>query len=73
MQEGGKELLNGQESSAYSGMAKRTWLRMVASGLAPQPVRIGMGLRPMVRWRKSDLDAWIAGGCQPVREIGGGR
>jgi predicted DNA-binding transcriptional regulator AlpA len=35
---------------------------MAAAGLMPAPLKIGA----LVRWRRTDLEAWLAGGCKPV-------
>ncbi|HEV3338727.1 MAG TPA: helix-turn-helix domain-containing protein [Pirellulales bacterium] len=40
--------------------------RLSDSGKMPPPIRLGS----LLRWRKSDLDAWLAGGCRPVRNTG---
>ena len=37
--------------------------RMRDAGLIPAPVKVGRS----TRWRRADLDAWIAGGCPAVR------
>ena len=36
--------------------------RLWAADRMPNPVRVGRQLR----WRESELQAWINGGCQPV-------
>lgn len=59
-----RELLSADESATVSGMGRRTWWRYVSSGRAPQPVRVG----GLVRWRKSELIAWIQAGCPRVRK-----
>ncbi len=61
------ELLDAEESATLAGMGKRTWWRYVASGRAPQPVRMS-GRGGLVRWRRAELLAWIEGGCKPVRK-----
>jgi excisionase family DNA binding protein len=40
--------------------------RMADSGRLPRPIRLGS----LVRWRKSDLDQWLAEGCPSVRKGG---
>jgi excisionase family DNA binding protein len=40
--------------------------RLADAGRMPAPVRIGA----LVRWRRSDLNAWLAEGCKPVRQTG---
>jgi excisionase family DNA binding protein len=42
--------------------------RLSDSGKMPPPVRIGA----LVRWRRSDLDQWLAAGCPPCRRAGHG-
>jgi excisionase family DNA binding protein len=43
--------------------------RLCDAGQMPPPVRLGA----LVRWRRADIDTWLAGGCRPVRQSGGGR
>ncbi len=38
--------------------------RMVHAGHFPQPVRLGGTL---VRWRRAEVDAWLAQGCKPIQ------
>jgi predicted DNA-binding transcriptional regulator AlpA len=57
------ELLNATAAADIAGVAERSWHRHVASGKAPQAVRIGRS----VRWRRSDINRWIAEGCPPCR------
>jgi predicted DNA-binding transcriptional regulator AlpA len=59
-----RELLTAAESAEMAGVAKRSWWRYVSSGKAPAPVRLGGA----VRWRRSELDAWIQAGCPRVRK-----
>lgn len=59
-----RELLNAAEAAQMSGVARRTWWRYCSSGKAPAPVRLGGS----VRWRRSELAAWIAAGCPRVRK-----
>lgn len=42
--------------------------RLADAGRMPGPVRLGA----LVRWRRADLDAWLDGGCRPVRQAGRG-
>jgi excisionase family DNA binding protein len=37
--------------------------RLADGGRMPRPVKVG----GLVRWVRSDLEAWIAAGCKPVR------
>lgn len=63
-------LLTAKESAAMAGCGLRTWLRWTACGLAPRPIRIGLGVRPAVRWSKTELESWANNGCQPVEKGG---
>lgn len=54
------------------GCSARHVYRLSDAGRMPAPVKVG----DLARWRRSEIDAWIAGGCRPVREVtgkGGGR
>lgn len=46
----------------------RSVWRMADGGRCPNPVRPGGG--GMVRWRKADIEAWVAAGCPDVRRTG---
>jgi predicted DNA-binding transcriptional regulator AlpA len=67
------ELLTSPESATLAGVSERTWWSMTRSGLAPPPLKIGCGLRPMVRFRRADILAWIEAGCPRCDGKGGGR
>ena len=41
------------------GLSVRTIRRLDACGKVPQPVKIGGA----VRWRREEIDAWLAAGC----------
>ena len=66
------ELLTCKEAARLAGVGERTWWRWTRCGLAPAPIKIGIGPRAAVRYRRTDLTAWIDGGCKPVdgREAG---
>ena len=40
--------------------------RLADSGRMPRPIKLGA----LVRWRRDEIEAWIAGGCKPVRVAG---
>ena len=42
--------------------------RMADAGSMPRPVHIGR----LVRWRRADIDQWIAAGCPSCRQTRGG-
>lgn len=60
------ELLTSRQAAALCGCGERSLWRWSRSGQAPAPVHIGSGPRAAVRYRRSDLLAWIASGCQPT-------
>lgn len=57
-------LLDVNQVAATCGCAARTVYRLSDAGRMPQPVRFGS----LVRWRRVELDAWIAAGCPAVRQ-----
>ncbi len=60
------ELLTTLQAAQLAGVSERTMWSWSRSGLAPAPLKIGHGLRPAVRLRKSELLSWIAAGCPRV-------
>jgi excisionase family DNA binding protein len=58
-------LLDVTAVAAVAGCSPRHIYRMADAGLMPAPVRLGA----LVRWRRTDLDEWVASGCHPVRAI----
>jgi len=61
------ELLNVREVAKILGICSRQCWKMSASGKMPAPVRLGR----CVRWRRFELESWIAGGCLLVEVKGG--
>ena len=61
------ELLTYDDVAALTNMGVRTIHRHSRSGLRPAPLRIGLGSRPAIRFRKSEILAWIENGCGPIR------
>ena len=56
-------LLDVRAVGALLGCSSRHVYRLSDGGRMPAPVRLGA----LVRWRRQDLDAWLAGGCRPIR------
>jgi predicted DNA-binding transcriptional regulator AlpA len=56
-------LLTTQQTAELCGVGERTFWAWSRSGLAPAPIKIGHGLRPAVRYRRSEIMAWITAGC----------
>ena len=57
-------LLDVRAVAALLGCSPRHVYRLADGGRMPAPLRIGA----LVRWRRADLDAWLAAGCPPIRE-----
>ncbi|MCX7418876.1 MAG: helix-turn-helix domain-containing protein [Planctomycetia bacterium] len=53
-------------SELLGGCSVRHVRRLADSGKMPSPVRLGA----LIRFRRSELVQWIAGGCKPVRIAG---
>ena len=60
------ELLTTRQAAELCGCGERTLWSWSRSGIAPAPVKIGVGLRPAVRFSRQTLLEWIQGGCKPV-------
>ena len=61
------ELLDVGAVAALLGCSKRTVYRLSDGGRMPRPLKLGQ----LVRWRRVEVLAWIAGGCEPVRSAKG--
>jgi excisionase family DNA binding protein len=59
-------LLDVNAIAALLNCSARHVRRLSEAGRAPAPVRVGS----LVRWRRAEVEQWIAGGCRRVR--GGG-
>jgi excisionase family DNA binding protein len=60
-------LLNVSDIAAILGCSARTVYRLADAGCMPAPHRIGS----LVRWRRQEIDEWMAAGCPAVRPGGG--
>jgi len=60
------QLLDVRAVAALLACSPRHIYRLSDGGRMPAPVRLGS----LVRWRRADLDAWLDGGCRPVRQAG---
>lgn len=49
-------LLSPVQAAVYVSMSRRWLYRALSAGEFPKPVKIGKA----TRWRRADLDAWIA-------------
>ncbi len=68
------ELLTTKQAAELLSIGERTLWAWSRSGICPAPVKIGVGLRPAVRYRRTELEQWVADGCPRVdaNEKGGG-
>ncbi|MBI4583927.1 MAG: helix-turn-helix domain-containing protein [Planctomycetes bacterium] len=58
-------LLSVRAVGALLSCSERHVRRLSLSGRMPQPVRIGS----LVRWRREEIEEWIAAGCPPRTEV----
>jgi excisionase family DNA binding protein len=49
--------------AALLACSTRHVYRLADAGRMPLPLKIGA----LVRWRRTEIETWIAGGCRPVR------
>ena len=62
-------LLDVRQVAALLTCSTRHVYRLTDAGRMPRPVNLGR----LVRWRRAEIEAWIAEGCPPVRRVGGGQ
>ena len=62
-------LVDVQAVALILNCSSRHVYRLTDAGRMPAPVRLGS----LVRWRRADVEAWIAGGCKTVRSVTGKR
>jgi prophage regulatory protein len=58
------ELLRMREAAAFCNIGESTAWRYLSAGRFPKPIRVGGGA---LRWRRSDLIAWIEKGCPALK------
>ncbi len=56
-------LLDVKSLAAILGCSTRHIYRLSDAGRMPAPLHIGF----LVRWRREDIETWIANDCRPVR------
>lgn len=54
-------LLDANEAARLLSISSRTLWKLASAGRVPEPVRLGRS----VRWRPSELQAWVDAGCPP--------
>jgi excisionase family DNA binding protein len=57
-------LLDVQAVARLLDCSSRHICRLADAGRMPAPIRLGA----LVRWRRADLDSWLANGCPSVRK-----
>jgi excisionase family DNA binding protein len=62
----GAQLLDVRAVAALLDCSTRHVRRLHDAGRMPPPVRLGA----LVRWRRQDIDRWLADGCKPCRTAG---
>jgi len=55
-QKGNDALWRAKQAAARAGMGESSWWRLVASGIAPRPIKMG---RRFTAWRASDVLKFI--------------
>lgn len=56
-------LICDREAAALCGLSRATWHRLRAAGRLPPAVRLGRA----VRWRRLEIERWIAASCPDAR------
>ena len=62
-------LIDVDQVASLLGVSARTVYRMADSGAMPRPRR----LNSLVRWSRSEIESWVAGGCRSCRTSSNGR
>jgi len=58
------ELLSVKSVASGLGCSPRHVRRLSDAGRMPRPVRLGA----LIRWRRDELERWVAAGCPNLRE-----
>lgn len=57
----GELLMSAEDVCEALNIGRSTLYRLKSTGRVPRPVKLGGS----VRWRRKELEAWIAAGCPP--------
>lgn len=57
----GPEVMTAKKAAKYLTISRAHFYKLVKSGRAPGPIRLGGA----VRWRRRELDAWVEAGAPP--------
>jgi predicted DNA-binding transcriptional regulator AlpA len=63
------ELLTTKQAAALCGVGERSLWRWSRCGIAPRPIKIGIGKNGAVRFRRNELLDWIGAGCPKVDSL----
>lgn len=66
------DLLNTREAAVLVGVSEALLMRLRRSGGGPKFLRVGTGVRPRVRYRRQDLEAWFNGRIRECSTTGDG-
>ncbi len=61
-------LLSSRQAAALAGIPERSWWRFTHSGRAPKPIKLTPGKQGLVRFRRDEVEAWVAAGCPRVAQ-----
>jgi excisionase family DNA binding protein len=68
-EQGPAALLTVESVAEMLACSTRHVRRLADGGRMPAPVRLGA----LIRWRRADIEEWIAAGCPPCRKPGRSR
>ena len=54
------QLLTRKQVEERTALKRSKIYNLLSTGEFPQPVRIGTGIKPAVRWSAAEIDDWIA-------------
>ena len=62
-----REWLSLQQAAHYSGYAEASFCRFVKEGIAPRSIKLSRAAR---RFRRADVDSWVAAGGPSQQKLG---
>ena len=57
-------LLTAEQAAALAGVSRSHWWSLHSAALVPMPIKLGRA----TRWRRDELEQWVAAGCPPRHE-----
>ncbi len=61
-------LLTRKQLAAELSVDPNTVERLAEAGRIPAPINLGTPEKKMLRWRRSDFEAWLSNGCPSAKE-----